>query len=120
MVKEIYIRDPEDPYYNDNVLDFSNPIESIISKLRMIFSTTQGDVLGDMDFGFNLEEYVFTTRLNGSKIEEKIKQQIYLYISESTMYDVQPKISFGKTQFYDYAILDIYINGRKTIGFSVR
>ena len=37
MIQEIYIRNPEDPNFKVNVLDHSDPIESIISKIKMIY-----------------------------------------------------------------------------------
>ena len=72
MIQEIYIRDPEDPNFKINVLDHSDPIESIISKMRMIFGTRQGQVLGDLNFGIGLEDKVFETRVNKIQLEEDI------------------------------------------------
>jgi hypothetical protein len=120
MIKEIYIRNPEDPNYKINVLDHSDPIESIISKIKVIFGTRQGEVIGDLNFGIGLEDLVFETRINKLQLEEDIKRQIGQYVSESSDYKIEPKVSFGKAVGYDYCVIDIYIDNVKTFGILVK
>ena len=120
MVKDIYIRNPEDPNYVYGVLEHSDPIESIITKIKMIFGTRQGQVLGDLNFGAGLEDMIFETRLSKNEIEETIKRQIYQYISEASEYAINVNVSFGKAEGYDYALIDIYIDGTKTIGILIK
>jgi hypothetical protein len=120
MVKEIYIRNPEDPNYQYSVFEHTDPIESIIAKLRMILGTTQGQVFGDINFGVGIEDLIFETRVNKVELEEKILKQIQSYISESSQYKIQPSVSFGKADGFDYCIIDIYINDQKAIGVLVK
>jgi len=120
MIQEIYIRTPEDPNFKINVLDHSDPIESIISKIRMIFGTRQGETIGDLNFGLGLEDLVFETRINKMQLEEDIKRQIGQYVSESGQYKIEPNVSFGRAQGYDYCVIDIYINDEKTFGVLVK
>ena len=120
MVKEIYIRNPEDPNYRYGVFEHSDPIESIISKMKMILGTTQGQVLGDLNFGVGIEDIIFETRINKVELEEKILKQIQQYVSESSQYRIQPSVSFGKADGFDYCIIDIYINDEKAIGVLVK
>ena len=120
MIQEIYIRDPEDPNYKLNVLDHSNPIESIISKIRMIFGTRQGQTIGDLNFGVGIEDLIFETRVNKVQLEEKIKRQINMYVSESSQYKIEPDVSFGKAEGYDYCVIDIFIDNTRTFGILVK
>jgi len=120
MIQDIYIRSPRDPNYVYGVLQHSDPIESIIAKIRMMFGTTQGQVLGDLNFGVGLEDLVFQTRINKMELEEKIKTQIMQYIDESAKYKIEPRVSFGKEEGYDYAVVDIFINDLKVIGILVQ
>lgn len=120
MISEIYIRNPEDLNYKINVLHHSDPIESIISKIKMIFGTRRGEVIGDLNFGVGLEDLIFETRINKLQLEEDIKAQIFQYVSESADYKIQPKVSFGRAQGYDYCVIDIYINDEKTFGVLVK
>jgi len=120
MIKEIYIRDPVDPNFKINVLDHSDPIESIISKIKMLFGTRQGQVLGDLNFGLGIEDLVFETRINKMQLEEDIKRQIGQYISESSKYKIVPFVSFGKASGYDYCIINIYIDDQKAFGILIK
>jgi len=119
MIREIYTRNPNDPNYRF-LYEHTDPIETIISKIRMILSTHRGDVLGDLNFGIGIDDYVFETKINSRDLEEKIRSQINQYVSESAQYSIQPKVRFGKEKGYDYAIIDIYIDNTKTIGFLVK
>jgi len=120
MIQEIYNRSPEDPNFNINVLDHSDSIESIISKVKMILGTRQGQIIGDLNFGVGIEDLIFETRLNKIQIEEQILRQIELYITESAYYKISPVVSFGKTNGYDYCIIDIYIDDDKVLGVLVK
>lgn len=120
MLKDIYIRNPEDPNYTYGVLSHSDPIESIISKIKVIFGTHQGQVFGDMNFGVGLDDLIFETKVSKKEIEEQIKRQISQYISESADYKIEPNVSFGQGEGYDYALIDIYIDGTKSVGILIK
>jgi len=119
MLKDLYIRSPRDTNYVWGVLEHSDPIESIITKIKMLFGTTQGQILGDLNFGVGLEEKVFETRINRMELEEKIKTQIMQYVDESANYKIEPRVSFGKEDGYDYCVVDIFINDQKVVGILV-
>jgi len=120
MVQEIYIRNPEDPNFKVNILHHSNPIESIISKIRVLFGTRQGQIIGDLNCGLGIEDLVFETRINKLQLEEDIKRQIGLYVSESSNYKIKPEVSFGKASGYDYCVIDILIDNQKIFGVLVK
>ena len=120
MIKDIYIRNPEDPNFKINVLDHSDPIESIISKIKMLFGTRPGQVLWDLNFGLGIEDLVFETRVNKMQLEEDIKSQIGQYIAESSDYKIVPSVSFGKAENYDYCVINIYINETKAFGVLIK
>ena len=120
MIKDIYIRDSHDPNYVYGVYESEDPIENIIAKIRVILGTRQGKVLGDVNFGMAIEDLVFETRINKFDLEEKIREQVFQYISESAKYKIDPKVSFGKTEFYDYCVIDFYIDNQKALGVLVK
>lgn len=119
MIKELYIKPPTDPNYNENILEHSDPIESIKTKLKMILGTYQGQVIGDINFGIGIEELIFETKINKMQLEEKISSQIYQYVSEAKDYEIRPAVQFGKGDGYDYCVIDFYINKEKSIGILV-
>lgn len=119
MIQDLYTRSPDDPNYVYGIYSHNDPIESIISKIKMLFGTTQGQVLGDMNMGVGLEDLIFQTRINTSELEEKIKRQISQYIYESGKYKIEPRVSFGRTDSYDYCLVDVFINEQKIIGILI-
>jgi hypothetical protein len=119
MIQDIYTRNPKDPNYVYGVLSHSDPIESIITKIKMLLGTSQGQILGDLNFGIGVEDLIFETRINKMELEEKIKSQISQYITESQDYKISPSVSFGKADGYDYCVIDIYINDVKVTGLLI-
>jgi len=119
MIKDLYIKTPDDPNYNENILEHSDPIESIKAKIKMILGTRQGQVFGDINFGVGIEDLIFETKINKLQLEENISKQIYQYISESRDYQIRPVVQFGKADGYDYCVIDFYINNEKTMGILV-
>ena len=120
IIRDIYNRTPEDLNYAYGILEHNDVIEAIVSKIKMILNTTQGRVLGDVNFGVGIENLIFETKINKTEIEEKIKKQIAQYITEAATYRIEPKVSFGQADGYDYALIDIFIDGNKTSGILVR
>ena len=119
-IKEIYIRDENDPYYDPKIIDYKNETESVISQIRMIIGTLNGQVFGDYGFGVDLEYLVFNTTSAANQVIEKLNDQIDKYVYHSNNISVYCDINFGDSgEGYDYAILDIYINGVKSIGFLI-
>ena len=120
MVKEIYIRTPNDPNFVPNIIDYSNEVESTLSHLKMILGTNKGDVFGTYDFGLDLNYLVFGTKLPKEEIRQRLLDQIVSYGNISKNISLDIDINFGQSGYgYDYAIIDITINGKKTIGFLV-
>ena len=119
MIREIYLRNIEDPNYESNILEHSNDVESIIQQIKIILGTEYGQVLGDNKFGVNLKKLVFQTKLPKQKIEQLIQEQINNYISNKN-YSITTKVSFGKSDLTsDYAIVDIIINQKAVLGIIV-
>lgn len=120
MIKDIYIRNPEDPNYVFGVFEHDDVIEGIITKIKVILGTRPGQVLGDINFGVPIEDLVFETRINKFELEEKIRRQIFQYIAEVSEYKIEPKVSFGKAEGYDYCVIDFYIDSNKVLGVLVK
>ena len=120
MIRDFYVRNPEDPNFQYGVLEHSDAIESIISKVKVLLGTRAGQVFGDVGFGLGIEDLIFETRINKIQLEEKIKEQFDRYISESTDFKITPSVSFGQGDGYDYAIIDVYINNTKVVGLLIK
>lgn len=120
MIKELYIRDETDPNYEPGRLEFSDEVESAITQLRMIIGTVPGDVFGSPNFGFDIEEYIFKTKYSAGEITEKLNEQLEVYLKLSNNINMSVDLNFGDSgKGWDYAILDVYINGKKTLGYLI-
>jgi hypothetical protein len=120
MIKEIYIRDEKDPFYDPNMIDYSNEVEQVISQIRMILGTKPGEVLGNYSFGIDLEYVVFNTKKSAEKLGEEIREQIKSYVYHGDNISVDVDVNFGDSgKGYDYGVIDILVNGSKAIGFLV-
>jgi NAD+--asparagine ADP-ribosyltransferase len=119
MIQDIYNRNPADPVYQF-LLSHADPIEGIISKIKMILGTRQGQILGDLNFGVGIEDLVFETRINKLELEERIKGQISQYITEAKDYKIEPAVNFGRAEGYDYCLVDIFVNSQRVVGILVK
>ena len=123
MIQEIYIGIPNTNQYKERTIEITDDIETILQRIRMVLGTRKGIVLGDTDFGMNIEDYLFDMNFSEEKIRKEILYQIAKYVSPtvSPMYSIDVKVNFGKNtvEGYDYMVIDIYINQQKLLGFLV-
>jgi phage baseplate assembly protein W len=80
--RDFYIRYKGHPMYKEGVLVQDDVIHVIIQKYEMILFTNQGELLGDPNFGCNLEELLYETRVDSKIVENQIRAQISQYIPE--------------------------------------
>ena len=76
MIREIYLRDASDPRYNPRLLEINDPIEAILSKIRMLIYTNKGEVLGEPDLGMNLESRLFEFLMDEGNIRSDFYAQV--------------------------------------------
>jgi hypothetical protein len=79
---DFYIIGSDDPSYVQFELIEDEPIGVIIQKYKMILFTNKGEVLGDPNFGCNLLELLYETRVSESYVKSIIEDQIATYIPE--------------------------------------
>ena len=120
MIKEIYIRDKSDPNFEEGIVDFENDVESTITQIRVLLGTKEGDVLGNNTFGIDLEYLVFNTVKNSLDVQSLVADKIRSYVIPGKNITIDTDVRFGDSgKGYDYAIIDIILNGRKALGLLV-
>lgn len=82
--KDFYISYLGHPRYENKKIVEEDPINVILQKYEMLILTSKGDVFGQPEFGCNLEEYLFETRLSADFIEGEIDSQIRMFIPETS------------------------------------
>lgn len=119
MVKEIYIRQPEDPKFNNDIIDFSDEYEMLYTKIMMILNTRKGEVLGDPSFGVSLEDELFTFETDETTLQSRIFTQIEKYVEEARLFDLKLDIKRFRGTVRDIILLDFFVNGKKAFGLLV-
>lgn len=110
-VKDLVIRYPGHPRYQEGRIVEDDELEVIIQKLEMILFTNKGEVLGNVDIGVNLEYYLWQTKVTTGTLKKKVQEQIFKYIPELIQigYDLSVNIYEGVVQ--DILYLDFVIKG---------
>lgn len=107
---DFYIGYPGHPRFRDPGVIEDDIIRVIIQKYEMLLFTNKGEVFGDLNFGLDLEELLFETKLSAESIESMINSQISEYISElaNTNYTLTVSFFEDPERYQDY--MEIILN----------
>lgn len=118
-IKDFNIRGIGHPKYSSTRVMEDRTIEFVIQKLENVLFSNKGDVLGDPDFGANLEYYLWSTNVPVSKIESEVRTQIINYIPELSLYQYTLSVDIYQGTYRD--ILQVNINIKDTqVNFVIR
>ena len=116
---DFYTRNEDQTRYANDVLDISDEISILLEQIENILFTRKTQVLGQKDFGVNLEDLLFTLNRNDGEIKSALLNQIYSYCPLALKYKVDVAILFQATSERDIAYIDIILNGKKAIGVII-
>lgn len=80
--KDHYIGFRGHPKFIVNKIIEDDPIRVIVQKYEMLIFTNKGELLGDPDFGCDLQKLLFETRVSSEAVVSIIAEQIEQYIPE--------------------------------------
>jgi len=92
--RDAYIGYVGHPRFTINKIITDDLIRVIVQKYEMILFTNKGELLGDPDFGCNLEQLLFETKISAPAVKKLITQQISIYITELTTINYTLDVSF--------------------------
>ena len=98
----------------------TNIIESVIEQIQMLLFTRPGDVLGDPEFGIDLNQFIFELSFSNYEITRVIKNQISRYVLWEKYFNIDVSVRLIKGEFQDSAFIDILIDGIPTIGVHIK
>lgn len=100
------------PKYNSSSLIEDDLIRVIVQKYQMILMTNKGEVMGDPDFGANLEEILNETNVSQYYVKEIIDNQISTYIPEilGTSYDLNVYFAQDPENYRDIMFVNLKIS----------
>lgn len=82
-LRDFYTRTNEDPKYLGDRLEISDELESAIQQVKMTLFTRRGEVLGEPDFGIDLDSYLFEYSIDPGRLSKDATGQINKYVAEA-------------------------------------
>jgi len=117
MLNDLYARNPQDPNYIVGQLEMENSLELFKQQIENCLFTSKTMVLGNIDFGASLDEYIWSFSLSSSALKAAVTQQINTYCTLGKYFSYVVDVEFFKGTVKDIAQVSIEING--TDKFSV-
>ena len=116
MAVDIYLRLPNDPNYNANYLEVQDEISNFVQRIEMILTTVPGEVLGEPEFGVNLEGFLWNPYITIGTIKNEIVTQIRRYCPYDQQISFKVDVSFIQGEISDSILIDIIIDGNPVLG----
>ena len=117
--KDHYIGYLGHPKFIVNKIVEDDVIRVIIQKYEMLLFTNKGELLGDSDFGCDLQKLLFETRIAKSGVRRIIIDQINKYIPEieKTNYFLDVEFSTDPENFQEVMEINFTIADYKVYSF---
>jgi hypothetical protein len=109
-MREIYNRDPDDPNYNPYQLETTDPVEICIGQLKMLLLTNKGEVMGDPQFGLNLEDLIFSLNISEYSLKKELDLNLKIYVPLFSRLGGSYDLKFFQGTLRDIATLDFRIS----------
>jgi hypothetical protein len=113
--RDFYMRPETDPLYRPDQIEIYDEVEACVNQIKMTLLTNKGEVLGEPNFGLEVEKYLFDFELDPFKLAESANSAIQTYVSESRKRKVSAKPSY-LTDEKDRKVylLQINIDGKRS------
>lgn len=82
-LRDFYTRTNEDPKYLEDRVEISDELESAIQQVKMTLFTRKGEVLGEPDFGIDMDGYLFEYAVDTSRLGRDAMGQVNKYVGEA-------------------------------------
>ena len=106
--RDFYIRYPGHPEYQSGLLIQDDIISIILQKYEMVLFTNQGELLGDPNFGANLETILYETQVDSTLVKQGIIDQITQYIPELVDMNYVLNVAFTQDPYNFQEMMYIY------------
>jgi phage baseplate assembly protein W len=108
---DFYIQYEGIPKYNSADLVEDDLIRVIIQKYQLILFTIKGEILGDPDFGANLDELLFETTVSEAFVRDIIQDQLQTYVPEimGTSFDIKVVFVQDPENYQDMMFINLTI-----------
>ncbi len=115
MPRDFYTRDDTAPKYQSDIMELSDTVSLLIIQIENILFTKRREVIGFPGMGVNLEELLFTFNVNENELIAKVSSNIINYCPLSRIHPVDVRAYFLRGTEKDIALIDIIIEGKKSL-----
>lgn len=88
-IQDFYMRSENDPKYKKDILENSDELEEAITQIKMTLLTEKGEVLGEPDFGIDVNKYLFEYEIDPFALSEQAYSQLEVYVAASRTHDIE-------------------------------
>lgn len=116
---EFYVKEIGEPNFKPDVLQQDAELSMLMTQIETMLFTRKGDVLGNLEFGASLEDYVYELRYNDFQLKKVINEQIQQYIPLAQKYSVDIQIDYAEEVDRHAMFLDIVVDSRFQLGVYI-
>jgi len=116
---EFYVKDIGEPNYQPDKIQQDDEISMLLTQIETVLFTRKGEVLGDSNFGANLEDYVYSLSYNDFMIKKTINDQLRSYVPLAKKYNVQVDAEFTHESDRHVMFIDIIVDSRIQVGLYI-
>lgn len=111
MLRDIYLRNEDDPKFIPNKMEENDAIQDLIEQLKMLFATSPGEVIAYPFYGLNLEDMLFEFDFDQEDILKEIDRQYFEYIKPNfPNVNVEFNVYVSEGEINRTLIIDVFIN----------
>lgn len=96
-----------------------NELDLFKQELDVLFSTSKMDVLGDQSLGQNIEDLLWKTSFDSSRIQSEISDAVRSTCFMNEMFEWDIKVSLIRGTARDIAVIDVTIKDNAEVGTTV-
>jgi len=116
---EFYIKKEGDPRFDVSQMEIDDEITELLIQIETLFFTNKGSVLGDADFGLNLDDYVYSFRYNDNMLVKVVKEAINQYIPLSKKYSVSVTVDFTEEVDRHIVFISVVVDSKYQVGLYI-
>jgi len=83
QLRDFYLGNTADPGYDPNRLEVYDDLEETLQQTKMTLFTNKGEVLGEYDFGLQVEKYLFEFTIDPFSLSKEASGQINKYVGSA-------------------------------------
>jgi len=109
---DLPIRYEGHPKYNRREILVTDPVETIVQKLELLLLTNTGEVIGEPEYGGNIEYLLWQTDVAVDVIESDLNSQISRFIPELNQIGYTLEAQLFEGEYRDILNLNFTIQGQ--------